>query len=350
MLDKYYHTKDAYYSHDKMVAFLKGELEDYERRAMEKLIDDDPFLRDALEGIKMSGLANTEKVVHRLHKKTDILTGERKPVTISLRARNLAMAAMLLVFLTAGWYIATQLDFNTGSQTAQEYLPEMSVETQTNDPDAMSQQADNTLNEVSQSKQDEGEKYPAIQKEMKKQEVTLPEPVESVSNYEVQEDLATGKDTRKETYDFSDTQVTSVPASAEKRSVKMEDDSADEEFMVTDAYLSGTPASESDAIFITVEVMPQYPGGDKAMQEFIRKELRYPAAAKDASIQGTVYVNFVVDATGEVGNIKLIRGIGGGCDEEAMKMVSKMPKWKPGRQNGKNVPVSMTIPVQFKLQ
>lgn len=130
----------------------------------------------------------------------------------------------------------------------------------------------------------------------------------------------------------------------------MEDDSADEEFMVTDAYLSGTPASESDAIFITVEVMPQYPGGDKAMQEFIRKELRYPAAAKDASIQGTVYVNFVVDATGEVGNIKLIRGIGGGCDEEAMKMVSKMPRWKPGRQNGKNVPVSMTIPVQFKLQ
>ncbi|HPR29261.1 MAG TPA: TonB family protein, partial [Chitinophagales bacterium] len=203
---------------------------------------------------------------------------------------------------------------------------------------------------VSQSKQDEGEKYPAIQKELKKQEVTLPEPVESVSNYEVQEDLATGKDNRKETYDFSDTQVTSVPASAEKRSVKMEDDSADEEFMVTDAYLSGTPASESDAIFITVEVMPQYPGGDKAMQEFIRKELRYPAAAKDASIQGTVYVNFVVDATGEVGNIKLIRGIGGGCDEEAMKMVSKMPRWKPGRQNGKNVPVSMTIPVQFKLQ
>ena len=93
---------------------------------------------------------------------------------------------------------------------------EMSAETQTNDPDAMSQQADNTLNEVSQSKQDEGEKYPAIQKELKKQEVTLPEPVESVSNYEVQEDLATGKDNRKETYDFSDTQVTSVPASAEK--------------------------------------------------------------------------------------------------------------------------------------
>ena len=113
----------------KMVAFLKGELEDYERRAMEKLIDDDPFLRDAPGGDKMSGLANTEKVVHRLHKKDrypDRRTQTGNHITPCPQSGHGCHA---LVFLTAGWYIATQLDFNTGSQTAQEYLPEMSAET-----------------------------------------------------------------------------------------------------------------------------------------------------------------------------------------------------------------------------
>ena len=103
-------------------------------------------------------------------------------------------------------------------------------------------------------------------------------------------------------------------------------------------------------VFTIVEEMPGYPGGDAKMYEYLGKNIKYPQIARESSIQGRVFVNFVVEPDGSVTNVEVLRGIGGGCDEEAMRVVKSMPKWKPGKQRGKVVRVSYTLPVVFKLQ
>ena len=81
----------------------------------------------------------------------------------------------------------------------------------------------------------------------------------------------------------------------------------------------------------------------------MRNKIQYPSLAQQSGIQGTVFVQFVVLKTGEISNIKILRGIGGGCDEEAVRTVKAMPKWIPGRQNGEAVSVMFQIPVKFQL-
>ena len=103
-------------------------------------------------------------------------------------------------------------------------------------------------------------------------------------------------------------------------------------------------------IFQIVEEMPAFPGGEAKLMEYVAKNIKYPQIARETGIQGRVFVGFVVEPDGSVSNVKVLRGIGGGCDEEAMRVVKSMPKWKPGKQRGKAVRVSYQIPVFFKLQ
>jgi protein TonB len=103
-------------------------------------------------------------------------------------------------------------------------------------------------------------------------------------------------------------------------------------------------------IFTVVESMPEFPGGQAKMMEFIAQNIKYPAMARESGIQGRVFVNFVVEPDGSVSNVKVLRGIGGGCDEEAVRVVKSMPNWTPGRQRGKAVRVSFNLPVRFTLQ
>ena len=103
-------------------------------------------------------------------------------------------------------------------------------------------------------------------------------------------------------------------------------------------------------IFQIVEEMPSYPGGEAKLFEYIKKNMKYPQIARESGIKGRVFVSFVVEPDGSVSNVKVLRGIGGGCDEEAMRVVKAMPKWKPGKQRGKAVRVSYMLPVNFQLQ
>jgi protein TonB len=103
-------------------------------------------------------------------------------------------------------------------------------------------------------------------------------------------------------------------------------------------------------IFQIVEEMPSFPGGEAKLMEFVAKNIKYPQIARETGIQGRVFVGFVVEPDGSISNVKLLRGIGGGCDEEAMRVIKSLPKWKPGKQRGKAVRVSYQIPVFFKLQ
>lgn len=105
---------------------------------------------------------------------------------------------------------------------------------------------------------------------------------------------------------------------------------------------------ELETAFISVETMPEFIGGQKALDAFLISNLRYPQSAKDAGITGKVYVSFLIDKAGNVTNVKVLRGIGGGCDEEAVRVIKLTNgKWKPGKQRGKTVQVLMTIPIKF---
>ena len=106
---------------------------------------------------------------------------------------------------------------------------------------------------------------------------------------------------------------------------------------------------KADEIFQVVEEMPVFPGGETKLLEYISNNIQYPQVARETGIQGRVFIGFVVEPDGSISNVKLLRGIGGGCDEEAIRVVKSMPKWKPGKQRGKVVRVSYQIPISFKL-
>lgn len=107
--------------------------------------------------------------------------------------------------------------------------------------------------------------------------------------------------------------------------------------------------SEEDTVYQIVEQMPQYTGGEEAMMKYVAENIKYPQAAKDKNIGGRVFVSFVIEKDGSVNEVKVMRGIGGGCDEEAVRVIKGMPKWKPGMQKGKPVRVSYMMPINFKL-
>ncbi len=106
-----------------------------------------------------------------------------------------------------------------------------------------------------------------------------------------------------------------------------------------------TPPAETKPL-IFVEQMPEFIGD---MNEYLSKSLSYPAMARENNVQGKVMVQFVVNEDGSVSNAKVLRGIGSGCDAEALRVVNSMPKWKPGKQNGKAVKVYYTLPIRFVL-
>lgn len=112
------------------------------------------------------------------------------------------------------------------------------------------------------------------------------------------------------------------------------------------------PKEDEDrpGVYIVVEHMPEFPGGDKGFYQYIADNIKYPTEARENGIIGRVIVNFIVEPDGSVSDIKVLRGIGGGCDEEVVRLVESMPKFKPGIQNGDAVRVSYTVPVIFRLE
>ncbi|MBP6625241.1 MAG: energy transducer TonB [Chitinophagaceae bacterium] len=102
-------------------------------------------------------------------------------------------------------------------------------------------------------------------------------------------------------------------------------------------------------VYQFVEVMPEFPGGHDSMMKFIHENLNYPSVAIENEIQGKVICGFVVNALGEIENVRILRGISHECDQEAMRVIRKMPRWKPGMQLGKAVKVQFNLPINFKL-
>ena len=354
MLDKYYHTKDVYYTREKMTAYLRGELKDYEVRAFEKLMAEDPLLQEALEGIKQSGWAAVEKRLQHLDKKTDILTGVKKPFVLSPVARNISVAAMLLVLIGTSYLIVNQLASTTPEQSAMELQQPDNTTTPTPGNIGPSDTMQNQ--NLSETDRDEGIK--TTENEMKKTAAAADKQEDMSEPAPVMEDVIL--DLAEETVSFDladDAEIAFTPAAPVQvdtyvtpANVK-ESRNATSESESTTVYLSGTPAKAEtlNETYAVVEEMPQFPGGDKALQEYLVKNIRYPAIAKDNNMEGIVYVQFVIDETGDIINTKVVKGIGGGCDEEALRVVNNMPLWIPGKQGGYKVKVLYTLPIKFSL-
>ncbi|MEI6137977.1 MAG: TonB family protein [Mariniphaga sp.] len=146
-------------------------------------------------------------------------------------------------------------------------------------------------------------------------------------------------------------------------SVKVEDQN---KLMISDEQVSTTVNKEvvevveqkkeeveevkEEQVFVVVEEMPEFPGGELALRKYIAKAIVYPTIAQENGIQGKVFVNFVVNKDGSVSNAKIARGVDPSVDQEALRVVSTLPKWKPGKQRGVPVRVSYTVPISFKLE
>jgi protein TonB len=126
-----------------------------------------------------------------------------------------------------------------------------------------------------------------------------------------------------------------------------------DETKVNEPYIPVTklpdPEPEIDEIFIVVENEPMFVGGETARIDFLRKNIVYPQIAREAGIQGIVFTTFVIEKNGMVSDVKILRGIGGGCDEESLRVIKAMPRWNPGLQRGKAVRVQFNMPIKFTL-
>ena len=106
---------------------------------------------------------------------------------------------------------------------------------------------------------------------------------------------------------------------------------------------------KADVIFDVVETQPNPPGGMSGWNKYLSDNLKYPTQARRMGVEGTVIVVFVINTDGSIQDVEVLRGIGGGCDEEAVKIVKGAPKWEPGKQRGKAVRTRMRLPIRFKL-
>jgi protein TonB len=131
----------------------------------------------------------------------------------------------------------------------------------------------------------------------------------------------------------------------------IEDTEMDEDTEIDFSDLAMEEEESDDApVFFIVEDMPEFPGGEEALRKYIAQSVKYPVIAQENGIQGRVYVSFVVNTKGKVTDVKIARGVDPNLDKEAIRVVNAMPAWKPGKQRGKAVKVSYTVPINFVLQ
>lgn len=144
-------------------------------------------------------------------------------------------------------------------------------------------------------------------------------------------------------------EVVADDANVQESTIDNTDTDQDEEVQPIQVQVVVTEKTDEPEIFVVVEDMPAFPGGTAEMQRFIQENLEYPPLAQENGIQGKVMVEFIVDEQGKITNAKVVKGIGWGCDEAALKVVSKMPRWSPGKQRNKPVKVRFVLPIKFQL-
>lgn len=171
-----------------------------------------------------------------------------------------------------------------------------------------------------------------------------PKVVESINNTEAkppsQEDLSTAV--------IGTTDSDGKDASATDISSPVNKDNNHQGTAIVESDNTSTKKANDDIIDFASE-MPEFPGGHTALFKYFQNNVRYPAMAREEGIEGTVVLRFTVTRNGQIKDLKIVRSVAGGCDEEAMRVVKEMPAWKPGKHNGQFVNVAYNLPIKFKL-
>ena len=132
--------------------------------------------------------------------------------------------------------------------------------------------------------------------------------------------------------------------------VKGNDEAEGEVLKAKEVIADEKPKEEETKVFDVVEQMPQFPGGQQALFEYLSKNIKYPVIAEENGVQGRVIVTFVVERDGSITDVKVVKSVDPSLDKEAQRVVKAMPHWIPGKQNGSAVRVKYTVPVTFRLQ
>ena len=159
---------------------------------------------------------------------------------------------------------------------------------------------------------------------------TVPPPPQSTTQAEIIEIVEDDADIEEDVIASTEDQVTYVDISE-----------------VEEVIVEEEP--EEETIFMVVEEQPEFPGGQAALMEYLRKNIKYPSICRENNIQGRVLIQFVVNRDGSIVDPEVVRSVDPHLDKEALRVISSMPKWKPGLQRGKPVRVKFTVPVNFKL-
>lgn len=382
MTEKVLHiVKGDVVSKSLLLAYINGNLDDAEMKRVAQLVDTDPFLKDAVEGLKLADSETVETTLNAIYHDVDVIVGNKKSFTLSNTIKKYAAAAMILVFFGLTFLIMNQL--NQGSKTEQEIAlsPEINAVTGNDDTSDMGSGIieNKTLGTV-EEKNITTEKSPEPIKSLTfvesrlgendtKESADMIEPSYNVTansgstNSATTDNYLSGPSV---TYNYSPVEISAVTDDAyelntketkaiatttEKKSEKLankadkpkEIDAGKAESIV-DAGVYADLDLVSDTIYQFTEVLPEFVGGQLALNDYLAKYINYTAAGEAT---GTVYIKFVVNADGSIADVIVARGISPLADAEALRVVKTMPKWSPGLIAGKPVRTQTVLPIKF---
>ena len=299
--------------------YLAGMLDKDEMEIVRKHLEVSPFDREAIEGIQRHGLKDISGDVNLLNNKI------QKSVKITEKAENNRISVKAYWYAAAGIILLAGLSMMLLFLT--DYLPihnRLAVNTPS------------TVNEEATIEAQPSIESPVIQPD------TLPD---SMQNTNIIEPVMTRPETKKVTIIDNDAVVDEqfIVENIEDAEVAAEQEIPAMEIMEEES------AAEEVEIFMVVEQMPEFPGGEDSLNIFLVQNITYPQSARDNNIQGRVFVTFCIEKDGTVSDARILRGIGGGCDEEALRVINLMPGWIPGRQRGQPVRVQYNMPIKFTL-
>lgn len=371
--------KGGYISKDLMLAYLNGNLSDAEKLHVEQLIAGDAFLADAIEGLRGADTIQIEQTLNTIYKNVDTATGERKPFTISAAIRKYAAAAMILVFFGVTFLIMNRL--NKSTQDADIAL-EPDIENKINSTevnDGMgagdTQIIENTTPATSKNNADEITKVQAQQIQVKSitienegyDEIALnkvsvnEEVVQAPTATSQQEDLFSEKaeldDAKDEvvttlsgasdgvSYSYTTGPVVIGEVLTDTEAVKFESKQDKKSSgKVTPATTADYDVAITDSVSVIVDKKPEYPGGLDALNKYLAAKIDL---SKIETFNGTLYVSFSLDASGNVYGAVITTSINATVDAAVLKAIQGMPKWKPARKNNKTVGVQLNMPIYF---
>ena len=384
--------KGGFVNKEKLFAYLRNELNDAEKLRIEKLIAQDPFLQDAVEGLKNADLNTIDITLNTIFAKVDAATIGQKTNTFSANIRKYAAAASIILLLGMSWVIIDNLNKkqSDGNQIASE---QSTIEADKNSEafivddssdmgsgsaagDSISMDELNKESEIkSRSKSTMSESQRSVEStytfdytEDAKSEKTITTEMiitpplvvdegaillsNNATDDEVKgvDNIITAGSVTTETVSMEEKTIDSDKdmAASTKKEKKIKNNASKSE-AVTLSDLNGAPATRDtmETVYSFVEQMPVFPGGIDSLNEFIFKNLNTNCDADKDCLSGNVFVKFIVNENGSVSNAQIIKPISPQFDQEVLRVISLMPNWTPGKQSGNKVKVWYTLKVNI---